>query len=340
MGPISAGSSIGFLTSQWTTVLQKSSCSKGSPNGGRHNGLDELGVAVLTENLSPAQGLLHSIAVRGLQKTMGHLLGEGDGDRCGADVLAAADVAEPSLLGEGVLGVAQEPGRIHEGGHVVLGQQMAGERAKLPSGVVRIGPPFLRLSEPVAAVAAERRQTVDKRVAVGRTEARDDRRRVQKVGATLDVQQQQQQGGAALAGVGRRSHGVEATQVIRFELVFSDTPGEDGADGLCRLAGVRPPFGQSAFALQLREQLELFVALASALVEGIAQVVLPAPAAIGVEAKRLDMGVHLRFGLGLGARLASGLALPTTLPPRFGEGAAEAALAAPASVLLHRAQTQ
>jgi hypothetical protein len=92
-------------------------------------------------DLSPAQRRLDREISRGLHEVVGHPLRVRQRQVRRADVLPPADVQEPPLLLNGPSSAAQEPDRIHEGGHRPLGEQVSRQRGELAAGVVGLGPP-------------------------------------------------------------------------------------------------------------------------------------------------------------------------------------------------------
>lgn len=130
------------------------------------NCVGKTGVTAKAVNLSPANRGFDAEIARCLQEMVGHALGERDGQLGrGTNVAALSNVDEPILLFDAFLRRSLEPYRVHEFRHVILRDQMPGQRCKLPPIVVGSWLPLFHVPNPLWPTESQSCQTVDESIA-------------------------------------------------------------------------------------------------------------------------------------------------------------------------------
>ena len=145
------------------------------------------------QNLTPPKRLVNRVIARRLQKQMRHLLRQRQRNICLANIPARTHMHKPSLLLPRLVFLAEKPRDIHKRGHIVLREQMSRKRTKLLAPIVRTWPPLSWIAQPPLVPMRQRAQTLNKCIAIRRSQTHNRGLDVKKVAPFFHMKQQLQQ---------------------------------------------------------------------------------------------------------------------------------------------------
>jgi hypothetical protein len=221
-------------------------------------------------------------------------------------------VEEPALLLVGSGGHFVKPGRIHEVRDIISGQEVPCQSAELASGILAVGSPFVRRSNPRIVPTGKHSDGFDEGVSGSRTEEGDAGFHSEDRPESFNVYQQVME---RPPGVGDLLHLVEQSvdffQIGGAQFVFLNFVTVETGDGVLGMARSPSTLGESGSAIQPGGEFLLFHALLWVLVEVSAYAMLNAPLPVLVlrfQAELLDVTLQLLFFIRVMMGPASGFA--------------------------------